>query len=247
MKTKEEAFNYINKQEKSDISFCKIGSDCKNLIISFSGNGHDGYERKSSLVNHKYDNKNSNFDILLVRDRFHWYLGALNGIGNDVDTTVKFLKKERSNYDNVITTGSSAGGYASILFGSLLNVHTVIANVPQIDLEFVVNKSWPCSYKNKKEKGGVLWISKSVCGSKDYVKYKNLTEIMQPNINYYCGWYANPLNKISTLLHGEHHYDNIKHFKNVKLLWNFIPYDPDDLGATATFEKIKEVLENLTK
>ena len=39
---------YSEKQEATEISYVKIGNNNKNLIVSFAGNGHDGFERKTS-------------------------------------------------------------------------------------------------------------------------------------------------------------------------------------------------------
>ena len=44
---------------------------------------------------------------------------------------MSYLKNEIKNYKNVIFIGSSSGGYAAILFGSLLNVTSVLAFIPQ--------------------------------------------------------------------------------------------------------------------
>jgi hypothetical protein len=44
---------------------------------------------------------------------------------------VEYLRGEIANYKNVIFAGVSAGGYASILFGSLLNIKYVLAFIPQ--------------------------------------------------------------------------------------------------------------------
>ena len=60
-----------------------------------------------------------------------WYHNGIKGISTDIDETVSYLHGIISNYKKVIFIGNSAGGYAAILFGSLLNISTVIAFVPQ--------------------------------------------------------------------------------------------------------------------
>mgnify|MGYP000400607273 FL=1 len=44
------AIQYIETQEASDISYVKIENNNKKLIVSFASNSHDGFERKSSLM-----------------------------------------------------------------------------------------------------------------------------------------------------------------------------------------------------
>ena len=61
-----------------------------------------------------------------------WYAKGLDGITSNIDETVEYLrtKKHKKN----IFLGNSAGGYAAILFGSLLEVDRVIAFHPQSNL-----------------------------------------------------------------------------------------------------------------
>ncbi len=63
---------------------------------------------------------------IFVRDiKKQWYL---SGINREVDTIEKLhalLKKETEGY-KLITLGSSAGGYAAVLFGSLLNAERIL-------------------------------------------------------------------------------------------------------------------------
>ena len=114
----ENAIAYIEAQEATEISYVKIGNNNKKLIVSFAGNRHGGFERKKSLIKLKY--QRNDFDVLYLRNQNKWYLGGLNGIGKNINCTIAFLKKEFSKYDKVLCTGISAGGYASLLFGSLL-------------------------------------------------------------------------------------------------------------------------------
>jgi hypothetical protein len=59
------------------------------------------------------------------------YHQGIHEITNNIDETVNYLKNEIMNYKNVICLGVSSGGYAAILFGSLLNVTHVLAFMPQ--------------------------------------------------------------------------------------------------------------------
>ena len=78
---------------------------------------------------------------IYIRDiRKQWYIG---GINSKFDTPFKlseFLKAETLGY-KVYTIGSSAGGFAAILFGSLLKVKRVYAFNAQLNLEVTMQSS----------------------------------------------------------------------------------------------------------
>jgi hypothetical protein len=62
------------------------------------------------------------------------YQKGIKGITNSVNETVTYLnnKINKANYNKVIFMGTSAGGYAAILFGSLCeNIHNVVSFIPQ--------------------------------------------------------------------------------------------------------------------
>lgn len=58
------------------------------------------------------------------------YHGGIQGISKDINTTVIYLKKKIEKYEDITFIGHSSGGYAAILFGSLLNVTRIIAFIP---------------------------------------------------------------------------------------------------------------------
>ena len=62
-----------------------------------------------------------------------WYLTGINSQLNSCDKVAEFLLKESKGL-RIITVGSSAGGYAAILFGELLKAERVIAFSPRIEL-----------------------------------------------------------------------------------------------------------------
>lgn len=77
---------------------------------------------------------------IFVRDIFkQWYL---KGINADIDSPEKlysFLKQETKGM-KVICMGSSAGGYAAILYGSLLKAERVIAFNAQFELRSLLSR-----------------------------------------------------------------------------------------------------------
>jgi len=86
-------------------------------------------------------------DLLFYVDKYQcWYHKGIESITNNVDDTVIYLnnKINSGQYKKIIFMGVSAGGYASILFGSLCNnVDYVVSFLPQtilknpIDINYV--------------------------------------------------------------------------------------------------------------
>ena len=127
----------------------KILNNNKNLIICFGGSALQmglippfEFLRYLSSV---YTNK---CDLYFFIDRKHcWYHKGINNITTNIDETVDYLKNIIKNYEKVIFMGTSAGGYAAILFGSLCNVSNVISFIPQTILNEPINPK----YKNLKQ------------------------------------------------------------------------------------------------
>lgn len=64
---------------------------------------------------------------LFIRDIYkQWYLHGINNQINSIEKLADFLEKEIKGYTTYFI-GSSAGGYASVLLGSLLNVDRIYA------------------------------------------------------------------------------------------------------------------------
>lgn len=78
---------------------------------------------------------------IFIRDVFkQWYIKGINSQICSQKDLFEFLKKETSGYE-VITIGSSAGGYASALFGSQLGASLSLAFSPQISLQNLIVQS----------------------------------------------------------------------------------------------------------
>jgi len=211
MNNYENAMSYIESQEATEISYVEVGDNNKKLIVSFGSNAHTGFDRKTSLMELKY--QRNDFDVLYFRNKDEWYLGGLNGIGKNISHTIAFLKTEFSKYSKVICTGSSAGGYASLLFGSLLSVDLVFAGSPQTDLNYLLK------YPVTKRRSHSLLKRRKEC-SKTWKKYSNLSSIVCKDVNYYVAVRGdkNTSTHRDLILHGEYHLDNIKSHINVHVL-----------------------------
>jgi uncharacterized protein YneR len=98
-----------------------------SLIISFAGSG-DGVGMLNLFEFKNFLKQNySNYDRHFYIDYDHvWYHKGIKDISTNIDETVKYLQEKINKYSQVIFIGSSAGGYAAILFGSLLKVNIVI-------------------------------------------------------------------------------------------------------------------------
>ncbi len=78
---------------------------------------------------------------IFIRDiQKQWYLTGINANYNTPDKLIQLLKQETEGY-TVVTLGSSAGGFAAVLFGSLLAADTIISFNGQFELNSLLNTS----------------------------------------------------------------------------------------------------------
>jgi predicted esterase YcpF (UPF0227 family) len=116
-----------------------INTDSKNLIVCFGGmgltlNGTIPFE----FLNYLSSIYIKTCDLLFYIDKNRClYHKGIYGITNNIDETVVYLnsKINKKKYNKVIFMGVSAGGYSSILFGSLCNINNVIAFIPPTKLK----------------------------------------------------------------------------------------------------------------
>lgn len=106
---------------------------------------------------------------IFVRDVFkQWYLMGINAKINTPEKLTEFLRKETEGY-NVVTVGSSAGGNAAILHGSLLNAKYVLAFNPQFEIKSLLKKT-------TEEINPIIFRYSSTIGMYfDIIKYMNNT------------------------------------------------------------------------
>jgi hypothetical protein len=169
----------------------KIFNNSDKLIVCFGGmalqfGGILPFEFLNYLVSIYTE-----FDLLFYIDQNQcWYHKGIRDITNNIDCTILHLNQiiKDGNYKKVIFMGTSAGGYASILFGSLCdNVNNVISFIPQTILNNPID-----------------------------LKYSNLKNIINKNTKYIlCGDTSiQDKNDSHHILHCE----NIECFSNVKII-----------------------------
>ena len=111
-------------------------NDREVLLISFGGigmmmSGIPPFEFLKSLNEWfpQYDKK------FIIDIHQCWYHKGIGGLSSSIEETKVVLEKLIKGYKKVIFLGVSAGGYAAILFGSLLKIRNVVAFLPQTILE----------------------------------------------------------------------------------------------------------------
>ena len=91
---------------------------------------------------------------VFLRDlRKQWYLNGLNSSINNPSDLLKFLENETRGY-TIITVGSSAGGFAAVLFGQLLKAKQTYSFNGQFEIGSLLTKSNetidPVVFRNRK-------------------------------------------------------------------------------------------------
>jgi hypothetical protein len=138
--------------------------DSETLVISFAGHdrifgGIPRFEFVNFMETHfKHVSRHFYTDKYL-----NSYHQGIHEITNNIDETIDYLRDEIKNYKNVICLGVSSGGYAAILFGSLLNINYVLAFIPQTLRR---NKNIDEKYRD---------ISKFINGTTKYYLYGDLS------------------------------------------------------------------------
>jgi len=103
----------------------------KTLIVSFAGHDKNYYGiPRFEFVNilEKYFPELSRY--FYVDPLLQCYLKGIPGISQNIEETVQYLQPIVRKYEHVVFLGTSSGGYAATLLGSLLKVNVVVAFTP---------------------------------------------------------------------------------------------------------------------
>ena len=127
--TYEASLNIIRHKYIMDSEIC-IDNNSETLIVCFGGFAKMGGIAPYDFLNF-ITNNFKNVDKFFYRDvKQLCYHSGLNNITTNIETTVIYLREKIKKYKRVIFTGSSGGAYASLLYGSLLNIHDIIVFKP---------------------------------------------------------------------------------------------------------------------
>lgn len=159
--------NYmINKDDSSNRGVCVIYCSSSGLyypnteeeFIEAFIKTKDKYEWKNNQIT------NANKSIWIRDITKEFYIRGINKRLNSIDKLLSFLQDEVQGYD-VITVGSSAGGYIATLIGCYLNAKRVYCFSGFFDLNVIDKETWPLVYE--------------YCAIPEYQKWYNLKDIIE--------------------------------------------------------------------
>jgi len=173
---------------------------CKKLIVCFGGRAlKQGGVIPFEFLNYLIKTYKEECDFIFIIDKyFRWYHKGVEGVTSTIEETALYLNKiiENGKYDKVLFMGTSAGGYAAILFGSICNnIDSVIAFIPQTILKEPEATPTKCLPKDQ-----TYTDLKTIINNKtNYTLYGNHKEDENPN-------------------HHISHCLNLAHFENVHII-----------------------------
>ena len=143
---------YLTK-DNYHVSFNEVDNVQQNLCVVYFSSNEVYYPntetafKRAIIENDKYEWRNNTLSYaykhVFIRDiQKQWYM---EGINNEINTPVELLKLLQSLTAGlrVYTVGSSAGGFAAMLFGNLLKAERVYAFNSQLNLNIVMKNSTP--------------------------------------------------------------------------------------------------------
>lgn len=131
--------------ENDDWYFEDNSSD--TLLVSFAGMGWK--DSIPTFIFYNFLKKYKSINKLFLRDiTCRYYITGLKNTSKDIESTLSFIRNfaKDPKYKKIIALGCSAGGYAAILYGHLLEFDKVIAFSPQTVLtdtkEFLIEDKY---------------------------------------------------------------------------------------------------------
>ncbi|MBW4575988.1 MAG: hypothetical protein KME08_11970 [Aphanothece sp. CMT-3BRIN-NPC111] len=204
-----------------------FSSDSKTMLICFGG-----IQGALGIPPFEFFNLTSDFNTkkIYLRDlKQSWYHQGLPGIANSIDGVAKYLEQEvtKEQAKRVVTCGNSMGGYAAILFGSILNVDIVHSFSPQTFIAPIKR----FIYRDKRWQNQIKDLYKADSTQKifaDLKKYINSNQTNKPVFNIYYSSkdrldkiHAERMRNISNVvlhLYDEGGHGLVKHLRDTGLL-----------------------------
>lgn len=167
---------YSDTSNNTKDKFCVIYFSSNNIYYP---NTKEEFQ-KSIVKKNKYEWYGSRIEKgakhIFIRDiQKQWYLQGINNELNTIDKIISFLRSETEGY-KIIMLGSSAGGYAAVLIGSILNADKILTFNGQFQLLDLLETSSeavdPIVFRRQNDS--------------DYNKYYSLKKYMKnPNSIFY--------------------------------------------------------------
>ncbi len=121
---------------------------------------------------------NKAYKHIFLRDiKKQWYLTGINESVSNPDALLNFLRKETKGY-KVITVGSSAGGFAAVLYGQLLKAELIYTFNGQFEINSLLKVS-------SEKTDPILFREQTNSYLRDYYDLRSF--IKEPrSIHYFC-------------------------------------------------------------
>jgi len=110
-------------------SYIYESNNSETLLIIFAG-----YAGEIAMPVFEFFNvlKKHPTDKLFIRDlNRKWYLNGIDTTLDSVAEITNFINQKKKSYKNIVTLGTSMGGFAAILFGTLVKADVILAFSPQ--------------------------------------------------------------------------------------------------------------------
>lgn len=187
-------FSLLSQEYKKDNYLIQdFDNNSKTCLIFFSSNGlyypntieeftnkiiNNNRFEWINLTKNNYYHKHAS-RIIYLRDVFKsFYISGINNQYDCIDKLLSFLKEKTKGYE-VITAGSSAGAFAAVLYGCLLNASKIFAFSSIFDISGDEYNTFPIikQFKNAPE-------------TSKYYNLVNLIKNSNSNIFYYYPFYS---------------------------------------------------------
>lgn len=118
--------------EFSTVEYTHNNPNADTIVVSFAGHGlkFGGVPRIEfkQFISSNFPHVDA---LYLVDVNCKCYHYGIKGVSTSVEDTTEYIASIINPYKRKVFIGVSAGGYAAMLFGSLLNVDNVLAFLPQ--------------------------------------------------------------------------------------------------------------------